>query len=365
MSVCFAFSSCQYPAGFLDRTVAEASYRRLGALLDRGGPDLPQCLLLLGDQVYVDATAGLFDPTTRHDRFVRPYQRLFQMKPMQDVLRRLPAMMMLDDHEIEDNWEPVEGDQALSAVLEQGRQSYLDFGRLAGQAPADPQGDSRQPLWYDFEIDGTPFFMADTRTERTARTAATIGNARIMSEAQFERLLGWLDAHKAADVPKFIASPAILLPRRLRATYRNHPASALRSDAWDGYPYSLHRLLAHIAEQEIRNVVFLSGDEHLSCLARARVTAPSGRSALVHSIHSSPLYGPFPFADSRPADLAGDETFRFGVAAARYTCAVDTEFAAPGDGFAVLQALKAENGAWRLRCTFDRASGSQLIERDL
>ena len=69
----------------------------------------------------------------------------------------------------------------------------------------------------------------------------------------------------------------------------------------------MHALLAHIAENEIENVVFLSGDEHLSCVACASVYSESGKGALIHSVHSSALYAPFPFANSVEADLAAAE----------------------------------------------------------
>ena len=68
--------------------------------LDPASSPRPQCLLLVGDQIYVDGTAGLFDPTSQFDRFVRPYEILYRMNPVRDVLRRLPAYMMMDDHEI-------------------------------------------------------------------------------------------------------------------------------------------------------------------------------------------------------------------------------------------------------------------------
>lgn len=359
--ITFAIASCQYPAGMLDRQVAEASYRRLAARLDAAGPK-PECLLLLGDQVYVDATAGLFDPGTRFDRFVLPYQSLYRSRAVQDVLRRLPAYMLLDDHEIDDNWEPAAGaDPRNDPYLQEGRRAYRDFQRRATPpraAAGDNSGDD-DALWFSFARGGFHFFMADTRTEREARGAATIERARIMSEAQFEKLLGWLD-EQDRRTPKFIATPSILLPRHLRAIQNGHPASALRSDGWDGYPRSLHRLLAHIADRQIRNVIFLSGDEHLSCVARATVSSlQTGRSVAVHSIHSSALHAPFPFANSIPEDLVAEETFPFAPAGTGdgYRCAVSVERFIPGDGFAVLRVYR-EHGEWRLACEFDRAQAA-------
>jgi cholesterol oxidase len=366
--ITFAVASCQYPAGFLDCDVAERSYERLARCVGREGRGLkPSCLLLIGDQIYADATAGLFDPSTLYDRFEFPYERLLRMPALRRIQRRIPVFTMLDDHEIEDNWEPVDGARRADDNLVDGRRFYLAYQRIAGPALRPPTPDSPLPLRYDFELNGFPFFIADTRTERKARSAQSIEDARIMSDSQFEDLLAWLGRPRQTDVPKFVASPACLLPRALRTRQNGHCASALRSDAWDGYPGSLHRLLAYIVEQQIDNVVFLSGDEHISFATRARIVARgSGKSAWIHSIHSSALYAPFPFANAVPDDLAWEETFRFTLAlggplhmqgaavwGGEYECEVATEFAPPGDGFTLVQALR-ENERWAVRCRYSR-----------
>ncbi len=99
------FASCQFPAGLLDRTPALQAWNELDRQIDRGdGPDM---LLLLGDQVYTDPTGGLFDPLRLADRYRIPYQRLLSADPVQRVLGRVPVFMMLDDHELENDWEPL------------------------------------------------------------------------------------------------------------------------------------------------------------------------------------------------------------------------------------------------------------------
>jgi cholesterol oxidase len=366
--ITFAVASCQYPAGFLDRDVAERSYERLARCVEREGTGLkPKCLLLIGDQIYADATAGLFDPSTLYDRFQFPYERLLRMPALRRIQRRIPVYMMLDDHEIEDNWEPIAGERRPDENLVDGRRFYLEYQRVAGPELRAPTPDAPLPLRYDFALNGFPFFIADTRTEREARSAETIDRARIMSASQFEDLLDWLARPSNRDVPKFVASPACLLPRALRTLQNGHRASALRSDAWDGYPGSLHRLLAYIVEKQIDNVVFLSGDEHISFATRARIVARgSGKSMSIHSIHSSALYAPFPFANAVPDNLAWEETFRFTLPSGEplgaqgtavwggdYECEVATEFAPPGDGFTLVQALR-ESGQWAIRCRFSR-----------
>jgi cholesterol oxidase len=358
-SLTFAVASCQYPSGFLDRDVAEDAYRRLACCLEDARLK-PRCLLLVGDQIYADATAGLFDPSTLYDRFELPYERLLRMPALRRIQRCIPVYMMLDDHEIEDNWEPTADNRRPHDNLTNGRRFYLKYQRMAGPAAKPRLPDSPHPLWYEFELDGIPFFMADTRTERDHRSAQSLDDARIMKNSQFEALLRWL--HKPGrDVPKFISSPACLLPRKLRAKQHDHRAGALRSDAWDGYPHSLHRLLAYIVENEISNVVFLSGDEHISFATRATVAArDSGKVVSIYSIHSSALYAPFPFANAVADDLAWEDRFEFslppegaGRPGGAYCCHVDTEFAPPGDGFTLVQVLR-ENGEWAVRCGFSR-----------
>jgi cholesterol oxidase len=358
--ITFAVASCQYPSGLLEGKVATASYERLSKRLDRKmEAERPQCLLLVGDQIYVDGTAGLFDPTAGFDRFVRPYEILHRLDAVRDITRRLPTYMLLDDHEIADNWEPRFDDVRPDPIMLEGRRSYLKFERAAGPKPERPTGDSTDPMWYRYSVNGFPFFMADTRTERRTRSVEDVERPRIMSKAQFTILRRWLQEQDPGR-PKFVASPAMLLPRHLRAIQHGAPVSALRADGWDGYPGSMYPLLAWIGANEIRNVVFLSGDEHLACVARVTITPQTGRPVVVHSVHSSPLFAPFPFANSVREDLVAKETFDFeadvpGQGMKRFECAVDTTFADAGDGFAVLRvARKSESGRWILSCAFDR-----------
>jgi hypothetical protein len=376
--LCFAVASCQYPAGPLDPPLAYASYRQLGTLLDGGaGQPRPQFVVLAGDQVYVDASAGLIDPTIADDRYELPYEKLLRVPAVRSVFRRVPVYAMLDDHEIEENWElgvhessaSTTNSRDESSPLSQrhyGRSAYFKFQRAAGPPPTAAIGDSHDPVWYERELDGFRFFFADTRTERQARLAHEIDAARIMSNAQFEALLTWLTLHKDDGRPMFVVSPAILLPRRLATTHGN--ASAFSSDAWDGFPCSFRRLLAHIAYHRIENVIFLSGDEHHSCDATIQLApltneSPGSTAAgvTIRSIHSSALYAPFTFANSRPEDLAGHEAFDFDDPAppaggvVRYRCQVRTDFAPAGDGFAVITCKRDDAGAWKTHAVFYKA----------
>ena len=336
----------------------DASFVQLNNILDGSKP--PTLLLLLGDQVYTDATAGLFDPKVTDDKYRISYQTWAASRGVGKArLRRwLEIQYQPDDHEIIDNWEPGGKTDPSPGI------DYF----WKKQRRARPLGQ----IWLDnFVHGGLPFFLGDTRTERDGRTVQklstqcdgrTVQNwrtARIMKKAQYDALCAWMVAPANAKLPKFFAAPSALLPRRL--VVARDPACALHSDAWDGYPCSLHALLAYACDNEVKGLVFLSGDEHISDLVRARVSdLHTGKQCTLHSVHSSALYAPYPFANAIPEDFARSETFRFpdppDAMAGRYCCEVETMFAPPGDGFAVLKA-QPSNGGWQLEVIFHGADG--------
>jgi hypothetical protein len=364
--LCFALGSCQYTAGMIDATPlvagatagpADKSYARLAELLQKGPPSRrPQLLVLTGDQVYVDATAGLFDPAIADGRFRRPYEQFYSSPYVQQIQRQIPICMMLDDHEIENNWE---GDDARAfAARRLGRESYVEFQRDVGPlplpSPNQPTGYD-QGLWCAVTLFGFEFFFADTRTERQRRTAADYASRHLLGEVQWKALMQWLRKPSEDGRPRFVVSPSILIPRRL-ATLED-PATALLSDAWDGYPASQHRLFDEFAEHDISDVIFLSGDEHLSCTAEATcrsLPSPGKRPTIVRSLHCSGLYAPYPFANSIPEDFARSE---HGARLGKHRWDVTSHFH-EGQGFAVI-AVEPKENAWQVEITFMLDTGSE------
>jgi choline dehydrogenase-like flavoprotein/pimeloyl-ACP methyl ester carboxylesterase len=331
-------SSCQYPHGLMDARPAWSSFERLGVAVKEHA-DIPRenkLLLLVGDQIYSDATAGFADPTFPEERYRRPHETLFSRKEVKAVLREVPSVMMLDDHEIADNWEPTCDDPRPRDSSRPGIDAYKDFQRRAGPPFHTPCDGSPDPLWFKHAIGNVNLFVADTRTERRVRRAVSSERARIMSPCQQRELFEWLwtmqNDPATADAPKLVASPSILLPRKIEmemlslegaaVPQRMGRATSLRYDSWLGYPWSTGALLDHIVQNGVRNVIFLSGDEHLFCLAKARITANDGKSALIHSIHCSPMYAPLPFANATAAEFPEVDSFVFTAPETRtdYSC---------------------------------------------
>lgn len=184
--------------------------------------------------------------------------------------------------------------------------------------------------------------------------------AKLISDNQFQALITWLEKTTAENQkPRFIVSASMLLPRRLHSTAQSiakHGYSAIHSDAWDGYPKTMHQLLMHIAHNNIKNLVFLSGDEHVSNVTTIDLNTYSTASeetvtTRIHSIHSSGLYSPYPFANSNPNDFANKETFDVGENGLQ--CQVSSTFY-PGDGFALISAYQMEE-VWHISSDFSRA----------
>jgi cholesterol oxidase len=356
--VTFALGSCLYPNDILNHMpaaedttsgLADASLLKLGQRL--GEADPPTLLLLAGDQIYADATAGLFDPKLENAQYRMSQERLGESRGAKAALQRLDlnVEMMLDDHEIRDNWAP--NDPGAAEILRRGRAAYWLYERASPEA--------LPVLWHKVLHKGLPFFLADARTQRDSRTATDWRNRSIMQPDQFRKLCKWLARGRFAASPKFVMTASALLPRRL--TVGQQPASALASDAWEGYPLSLHSLLRFLCDNQIKGLVFLSGDEHVSSVTEARVTClDTGASCTLHSIHSSGLFSPYPFANGSPEDFIANDRFEFNVSSGtggirEYRCEVETRFF-PGNGFAVATAQN-NSLAWFLDVEFYGSSG--------
>ncbi len=389
--LCFIAASCAYQGGFVDRALpspswaagpADASMQRLIDWRQDAAKPQPTLALLLGDQIYADATAGLFDPRSLDNRFVQPYLDAQQSRFLGEALSGIEVHTMIDDHEIDNNYSPISNrDQERfkenAQRFDNGLASYKKYQCFSVLGDPPTYGDAlrhNEELLDDyFEKDGIPFLLVDTRTHRQQREATNIDTARLLTDTQWEAIRACL-RQSSRDKPLFICTPSILLPRRL-STDEQAPASSLLSDAWDGYPAELYTLLALLHEEQANHVVFVSGDEHLSCIARFTISCESeestGPDVRGCSIHSSPLYAPYPFANGLRAQLREYDDFRFHAPhapAMRYRCISETTFAPPGDGFAVVQISATANGqepirtgTWRLEVAFSRASGVHVM----
>ena len=315
----FLLGSCRYPGIlFQEREADQIFTPMLSEAAGRDGRGPARFALMVGDQVYADLLNRLI-PIGRADTFVEfqeRYHAAWGSASMRKLLRHVPSYMILDDHEIEDNWsqDRVRREPGRGLYLHAIR-AYLSYQWSHG--PRTWYG----PIYYTFECNGYPFFVLDTRTQRY--TVSADDEDRDLSDnhllgrppldpnepTQLTRLLAWLTRQQqlVGTAPKFVVTPSVFVPNDV-GTIKSD-AKKLKDDSWPAYPETRRALLEHMVKGGIQNVVFLSGDIHCSNVAAMRFKGPGGAAALkAASITSSAFYWPFPFADGNPADYVHDST---------------------------------------------------------
>jgi alkaline phosphatase D len=220
--------------------------------------------------------------------------------------------MILDDHEIEDNWtqDRVSRDTSRNLYLNAIR-AYLSYQWSHG--PRTWEG----PLYYTFECNGYPFFVLDTRTQRYTDEDMSLADNHLLGRpaldpsepTQLDRFLAWLTRQQAqrGPAPKFVVTASVFVPNDVATTKGD--AKKLKDDSWPAFPETRRAVLDHIVKGNIQNVVFLSGDIHCANVAAMRFGgSPAAQALRAVSITSSAFYWPFPFADGNPADYVHDST---------------------------------------------------------
>lgn len=367
----FVFASCQYPAGVLDGQPAARSIDRLNDRIGKATTFPPiDALLLLGDQIYADASYGLLDPRHPQDRYAAAHQKWRAALEARVYIKRLEqrnrVFAMPDDHEIADNWEPAPGPdhQRLKDVALQA------FAHERGNRK--PVGTPLRGWWGTVNVGGGhEVFMLDTRTQRDPRPwgpLTSVQPAHLIDAAQRDALKAWLHAAHQRDQetgrcqPKLISSAVWLLPRHVgREDPEGHAQEgpAALSDSWDGYPPSLHWLLTLIAQDGIGGVVVLCGDGHLAGHTVARLTC-GGHTVELHVLQAPALYAPFPFANAQPHQFATHDRFGWTWDERQVSCLSESALWPMGDGFTLLEVLPDERG-WMVRATFDTGPSTRQV----
>lgn len=357
--VSLVVGNCRYPHGMLDAAPDQGDWAdgpadRVYSALGREGPDM---LWLLGDQIYADEMAGVFDPELKSGHHRAAYRRWLSNRRVREALSGPMVHVLPDDHEFRDNWAPLGGRypdlQAASAEA-------LSSGRAALEASLVGPGLAPNASYtQSFACGQVQCLMLDTRTQRGQRGDGRVGSAHILSGADRALLANFVQVHGPGAYPKVIGSPAAFLPRR-RSTHAD-PSSALASDAWDGYPASLHEVLRLLWDHRAQQVWLVSGDEHLASQSTITLTCQSsGKQTQVRSVHSAGFYAPYPFANACAADFRTQDTFTVEGTHGQLLCTVSTVFEPAGECLARLDMhpdAQDPTGAWIVSPSWIRGAG--------
>jgi alkaline phosphatase D len=284
-----------------------------GHITDNPHGKTPKFVLMVGDQIYADmfnkhVPVGLADT---YQEFQDRYIEAFGTRNIRKLLRSVPHYMILDDHEIEDNWTQDRMLQRKKRVLFNiAVGAYMSYQWIHGPKNYDGR------IYYSFESGGFPFFVLDVRTQRYKDDHPGLADNHLLGRpsfdpknepAQIDHLLEWLTNQHQKDPrrPKFIVSPGVFVPNPVLTTKSDTHKD--QSDSWPAFPETRKRLLSHIVHNGIQNVVFLSGDIHCSNVARITFSGSQEAEKIkAFSITSSAFYWPFWFADGEPSNYVHD-----------------------------------------------------------
>lgn len=327
--VSFLLGSCRYPGLLWKVRHSDRIFAPMARLAD-AREDRPRFILMVGDQIYADLFNKVvpFGRADTYREFRDRYLTAFGSPNIRRLMQRLPTYMILDDHEIEDNWSQ---DRLRRSANYQLFTIAVD-AYLSYQWSHGPRTWGRR-LYYRFECGGLPFFVLDTRTQRFIEgPKGDLARNNLLGRptlpgappGQLRRLLDWLSEQQAArgNAPKFVVTSGVFVPSPMSARTamaETDPEALEKSDGWPAFPATRSAVLRRIVEAGVQNVVFLSGDIHCCNVAEIVLSGtPEAERIKMFSVTSSAFYWPFPFADGEPSDFVHDsrapgqeDTFRF------------------------------------------------------
>lgn len=187
--------------------------------------DLPQIIaresnrnvrfaLLVGDQLYADDWESLvLNEETEEGRlshYLNAYRQYWSNIHYRRVMCSLPAVMMWDDHDITDGWgsrtDSFDGKSSEFKPQWQGLfdAAYKAFYLMqASRNPAPLAADPREGLDFCFRQGKWGFVFLDLRTNRNLRLR------RLHTDAQFERIRGWVCENQQDMHTLFVVSPVV------------------------------------------------------------------------------------------------------------------------------------------------------------
>nr|CAA11788.1 PCZA361.12 [Amycolatopsis orientalis] len=349
------FGSCRMPESDDPElgTDALAAYARRMAGQDPA--DWPASLVLLGDQIYADETSkattqwiterrGTSEPVGVADfeEYVYLYREAWSTPEVRWLLSTVPTSMILDDHEVIDDWntspawrahmaeKPWWAERETSALMSYWVYQHLGnlhpdelatdptYGKVRAaedaaevlrefaQSAAGESDGRRATRWsYRRDFGRVRLLMIDTRAGRILSS----GKRSIVSDDEFE----WIEANAEGSYDHLLIGSSLpwLMPHAISAMQTANEAESARpglrgriaekirravdQEHWPAFKASfdrLTRLIQRSASGSAATVCVLSGDVHHLYAAEASFGTPVN--AKVYQLVCSPMHNRIP-----------------------------------------------------------------------
>ncbi|MBA3501129.1 MAG: alkaline phosphatase D family protein [Deltaproteobacteria bacterium] len=205
-------------------------------------PDL-DAFLFLGDNAYCDGAKTLADYRDKYDEHFG--------RPAHVDLRASTGMYITwDDHEVDNDWNP---ETIAAPQIAAAFQTFFDH------APYLRNAQSPNRIWRSARWGTTvEVFVLDCRSERKPSTRSG-ANAQYISPEQ----LAWLEQGLATSPCRFK-----LIMNSVPITNMPNVWDLYKVDRWEAYAAQRTRILQYIDDQQIKGVLWLSGDFHLAFISK-------------------------------------------------------------------------------------------------
>ncbi len=238
-------------------------------LLEKSTKNSVRFMIHCGDQIYYDIPNFLKSPNI--DEYRDKYLDAWgDSRPTRKFLTQLPHYMIMDDHEITDNFAndmvPPNGSSTAELYKLISMKVYREYVHIR-----QPNSYGRQHLYYNFSYGDVQFFVMDCRTERFGFRP---GTKRIVANEQMAAFKKWL--LKFRSELKFVISSVPFVMD-----------VANDDDKWSAPAFEdqRHEIIDHLMNKQIGRLVFLTGDMH--CSYHATMTIDGAQQ--IHELMSSPI----------------------------------------------------------------------------
>ncbi len=340
-----AIGSCRYPGLPYDRDRSDQTFERMVTSARADVQHRPHVTLMLGDQIYADASANVADPMSAIERFHRKHLKAFTTPWMRRLLATSPVVMTPDDHEYTDNY-PSAGPLYSGSSRTPAYAALREFAlrRAASDAVkafqfATCPAEAIISGCTQFSIGEVRVIVVDTRSQRESDGSGV----STLSNEQRDAIRAWIGG-STPDTFQLLCSGSVVLPSLVEGS---DPANSGKADSWKLAAPDQVWLLELLARTCRGRFAVVSGDYHVS--ACTEVLLSDDRLGL--AIVAPPFYAPFPYANARPSDVSSADAFALagGTLTTRNLCE-----ALPGSGYGLIRLRRdGRDRRWRLRFDTD------------